>query len=101
MKDRLARLLAPLLLFATAVGVRALPWPTVITEKMGIQPFGKDAYYHLRRIQYAAWDETTPTAAPIAALSPASPPLTSPINAPAAAPLTAALPPPPWVAACV
>ncbi len=50
----LARLTAPLRLFVSAVVVRALPWPTVITEKTGIQPFGNDAHYHLRRIQYAA-----------------------------------------------
>jgi asparagine N-glycosylation enzyme membrane subunit Stt3 len=47
------RVAAPLLLFAAALAVRALPYPTVFTAGYGIQPFGNDAYYHLRRIQYA------------------------------------------------
>ena len=53
MKGAIDRVLTPALLFVAAVGVRALPHPTVFTAKHGIQAFGNDTYYHLRRIEYA------------------------------------------------
>jgi asparagine N-glycosylation enzyme membrane subunit Stt3 len=54
LRDLLGELLMPALLFGTALGFRALPLPTVVTRNAGIQPFGDNAFYHLRRIQYAA-----------------------------------------------
>ncbi len=49
---RLARLAAPVGLFALALAVRALPSRTVLTDER-VFPFGNDAYYHLRRIAYS------------------------------------------------
>ncbi len=49
---RWLRLLAPPGLFALAVAVRALPAPIVFVNG-AVQPFGNDAYYHLRRIVYS------------------------------------------------
>ena len=51
---RWLRILAPPCLFAVAVAVRALPAPIVLL-KQGVQPFGNDAYYHLRRIVYSVF----------------------------------------------
>ncbi len=39
-------------LFAAAIAVRALPAPTVLLGDR-VQPFGGDAFYHLRRIAYS------------------------------------------------
>jgi dolichyl-diphosphooligosaccharide--protein glycosyltransferase len=45
------RVFAPCGLFALAVAVRALPWPSVLgDERVGF--VGADAYYHMRRILY-------------------------------------------------
>jgi dolichyl-diphosphooligosaccharide--protein glycosyltransferase len=46
----LTRVLTPVALFALALAVRVLPWPTVI-ESDRVVFFGMDAWYHLRRIQ--------------------------------------------------
>ena len=51
---RWLRFLVPPCLFALAVAVRALPAPIVLL-KGGVQPFGNDAYYHLRRIVYSVF----------------------------------------------
>jgi asparagine N-glycosylation enzyme membrane subunit Stt3 len=47
-----ARIGAMLGLFVAAVAVRALPAPTVLLGDR-VQPFGGDAFYHLRRIAYS------------------------------------------------
>ncbi len=47
-----ARVLTPLGLFALALAVRLLPWPTVI-EPGRVVYFGMDAWYHMRRVQIA------------------------------------------------
>ncbi len=44
---------ASLGLFAAAVGVRALPWRTVVEGDL-VLPYGSDALYHLRRALYTA-----------------------------------------------
>jgi len=49
---RWTRVLAPTALFALALAIRALPWPTVIRPD-GIYPVDHDVYYHLRRVEYA------------------------------------------------
>ncbi len=46
------RILLPGALFAIALGVRALEWPTVLTAQGVFFP-EPDAYYHLRRIAYS------------------------------------------------
>lgn len=46
------RLLTPLGLFALALAIRLLPWPTVL-ESDRVVFFGMDAWYHVRRIQMA------------------------------------------------
>jgi dolichyl-diphosphooligosaccharide--protein glycosyltransferase len=46
------RVLTPLGIFALALAVRLLPWPTVI-EKDRVVFFGMDAWYHMRRVQIA------------------------------------------------
>ena len=46
------RLVLPLGLFAVALALRLSPWQGVFHSD-GITPHGTDAYYHLRRIQYA------------------------------------------------
>ena len=46
------RLGLPLGLFAVALALRLSPWQGVFHSD-GIGPQGTDAYYHLRRIQYA------------------------------------------------
>ena len=43
-------LLTPVGLFALALVVRLLPWPTVI-ENGRVVFFGMDAWYHMRRVQ--------------------------------------------------
>ncbi len=50
---RLSALGAPLVLFAAALAIRALPWRTVL-EGDQVLPYGSDALYHLRRIVYTA-----------------------------------------------
>jgi dolichyl-diphosphooligosaccharide--protein glycosyltransferase len=47
-----ARIVTGAALFLSALAVRALPAPTVLLDD-GVQPFGGDAFYHLRRIAYA------------------------------------------------
>jgi dolichyl-diphosphooligosaccharide--protein glycosyltransferase len=47
-----ARLLTPSALFALALLVRCLPWPTVM-EHGRVVFFGMDAWYHMRRAQIA------------------------------------------------
>jgi len=54
LRDLLGVLLPPILLVGAAVTFRALPLPTVVTRNAGVQPFGSETFYHLRRIQYAA-----------------------------------------------
>ena len=48
----MARWLTAAAAFALAVIARAISHPAVLSSQ-GIRPFGNDAYYHLRRIQ---WD---------------------------------------------
>jgi dolichyl-diphosphooligosaccharide--protein glycosyltransferase len=43
---------APIALFLLALAVRLVTWPSVFREK-GVLPYGNDAFYHLRRIQYS------------------------------------------------
>jgi len=49
------RLVLPLGLFAVALALRLSPWQGVFHSD-GIGPHGTDAYYHLRRIQYALFE---------------------------------------------
>ena len=48
----LQRALPPLVLFAIALALRVLPWPTVL-ESNRVVFFGMDAWYHMRRILFA------------------------------------------------
>ena len=48
----LRRTLPPLLLFAIALAVRVLRWPTVLTDDRVVF-FGMDAWYHMRRILFS------------------------------------------------
>lgn len=46
------RILTPPALFLLAVGIRALPWRSVLGGDR-VHPFGNDAFYHLRRIVFS------------------------------------------------
>jgi asparagine N-glycosylation enzyme membrane subunit Stt3 len=48
---RWTRVVAPVLLFATALAIRALPWPSVLGPNRTLF-VGTDAYYHARRVLY-------------------------------------------------
>ena len=48
----LRRALPPCVLFAIALAVRVLPWPTVLDGNRVVF-FGMDSWYHMRRILFA------------------------------------------------